>query len=62
MAWFSAEPAVTRVSKEHIGQCVREHHDITSESGIAQFVTEHKPDIASRQMRRCSFEVDGDGD
>ena len=37
--------AVTRVSKEHIGQCVREHHDITSESGIAQFVTEHKPEI-----------------
>ena len=36
---------MTRGSKEHIGQCVREHHEFTSESGTAQFVPEHKPDI-----------------
>ena len=37
--------AVTHGSKEHIGQCVREHFDFTSESGTGQFVTEQKPDI-----------------
>ena len=36
---------MTRGSKEHIGQCVQEHLDFTSESGIARFVTEQKPEI-----------------